>query len=167
MSNQAKDAPALCPFCKSPPLITEGRSDGRPPLRKWASCEKLGCAIQGFEILLEKWNARASLAPAVEGKAGEAFCEHGYPLEGPPWPPCKCRSVVCAVCRRQMFYDNDPRHEPELTLKKSGELKERYAHERCVLRATTPSSPAPDRTVRFNHCEDINCYDDSPHNAHK
>lgn len=95
--------------------------------------DELHNLITAFAKEIEK---QANL-PAAQGDVDRetAFCEHGYPLEGPPWPPCGCRPAVCAVCRRQMFYDEDPRHEPELVLRKSNELTEQFAHDACVLRS--------------------------------
>lgn len=62
----------------------------------------------------------------------EGTCEHGYSLNISPMPPCDCRPVTCAVCKRQMFYDNDVRHEPESTFSKSGTLNGIFIHDRCI-----------------------------------
>ncbi len=77
-------------------------------------------------------------------------CEHGYVLDAHPiGTPCGCRPVTCAVCGQQMFYDGDTRHEPELTLRKSNELKEQYAHDRCVfsLAALPAHHPATSNAI--------------------
>lgn len=87
-----------CPFCRKAPGTEQGYSDGRKPLRTWAVCGTLGCAIEGLEILAEKWNTRADSVERLRAtllRTAKAY--HGIANTESPFAECK--SEICATAR--------------------------------------------------------------------